>query len=100
MKYIKQFENIDNTIRFKKYIIYKLNNNYFFILEPILYTPTHIQTDKKYLYELIKNKLSYKKYQFYNFDYNRVKNIIYQTDNLKDAKEVIFSLSATKKYNL
>ena len=102
MKHIKKFEDIntDNTIRYKKYILYKLNNNAYVILEPTEYLQTHIQTNKLYTYTLNLNKLKRNKNQYFNFSYERGKNVIYDSNDIKDIKDVTLSLYNADKYNL
>ena len=103
MKYIKKFEelNADSIDKYKKYVLYKANSNTYFILEPVAYLPTYIEANKKYTYLLNKNKLKHNRYQYYNFNYDKGdKNIVYQSDDLNEVKDMALALSDISKYNI
>ena len=100
MRHIKTFEEVDNTKRYKKYVLYKANENTYFILEPTNYLPSYIETNKLYTYTLLLNKLKRNKHQYYNFNYERDRNVIIDSDDLQSLKDTILTLKDAGKYNL
>jgi len=103
MKYIKKFESTDMMTelpKLKKYVLYKANTNTYFILEITGYENTYIATKKLYIYTLLLDKLRKGKHQYYNININRVHEIVYDSDNLKDVVDIIPTLKEIDKYNL
>jgi len=100
MKYIKQYEDISDFPVLNKYLLYKANNNTYFILEVTGYENNFIATKKLFIYTVLLDKLKRGNHQYYNMGINSISGIIYQSDNLTDIKDTIQSLKNIDKYNL
>ena len=105
MKYLKTYEEIDQTT-YKKYMLYKANEETYFVLEVEKFFETidqeFISTKRKYKYIMSLDKLEkVERYHYFNFQPLRDdKSIIYQSDKLKDVLDVIPVLTQQPKFNL
>ena len=117
MKYLKTYEEIDQTL-YKKYMLYKANEETYFVLEVEKFfnredyygddeegeiiDQEFISTKKKYKYSMLLDKLEkVGRHHYFNFEPWRDDNsIIYQSDNLKDVLDVIPVLRQQPKFNL
>ena len=105
MKYLKTFENI-NEPEFKKYFVIKSHNKIqetYFVLEFVkIDEDSTVYTNKLYTYNLNEDELKRNKDQFYRFNNTDEirNNVIYQTDDLKNAIDVVKSLNRVNTYNL
>ena len=95
MKYLKTYENFKEI---KKYVLLKANSNIYFILEVIDIKKDYIETKKLYYYTKVFDKLI-KQYAWFNLRPDD-SDIIYQSDNLKDVKNILLTLNDTETYNL
>ena len=117
MKYLKTYEEIDQTT-YKKYMLFKSSENIYFILEVDKFfnredyygdeeegetiVQEFISTKKKYKYIMSLDKLEkVGRYHYFNFQPLRDdKSIIYQSDKLKNVLDVIPILKQQPKFNL
>lgn len=110
MKYIKTFEIVFNDIKLSKYLLTQKPNNtdIYFVLEV---SPEQlkfagyediINTKKLYTYTKSKNYLKKGKHQHFNITKNELDkiNIVYQSDNLQNVKDVLPTLNYMDKYNI
>jgi len=109
MKYIKQYEDkIEDRILLRdlkfpvldKYLLYKANNTFYFILEVTGYEDNYIATKKLFIYTVLTDRIKRGSHQYYNIGINNINNIIYQSNNLKEVKDAIPILKNLDKYNI
>jgi len=101
MKYIKLFESITNSSEFKNYLVYKVNNDIYFILQYIYNISNYeVITKKCYLYSKILNNTVFQKGAYCFNTPDNVKNIIYQSDDIEDCISVLPTLQDIEKFNL
>ncbi len=110
MKYIKAYEDIsgfpilvEGTVLYK-YILYKANENTYFILEVTDYVngygPNYIACKKLFIYTILIDRLRKGKHQYYNIGINKFNEIIFQSNNLQEVKDSIKTLKNYNKFNL
>ena len=111
MKYIKTFENTDEDINIKKYLVTVFYNKVIKIFENIDEDENFVKLKVLYSWEAINDPLltknlslpPYKEFivkknqKYIDYWFNDVK---YQTDSIKDALEMSKILSNSLKYNL
>lgn len=111
MKHIKTFEHNNNRFEYGDYIIYQKinwkNEKYPLTIMSINGTPGPIGTKYDYytineLYELIDGELMWiSSFDPKQIEQNRLEeNTVYHTKTLEDAKNMIFVINNSRKYNI
>jgi len=112
MKYIKTFE-ASNLPELKKYLVILSNNELrekiYYILEYVSFSVnysnsvliSYVNTKKLYTYDLNNDKLKKNKDQFFNANPNTIESqLVYQSNDLNSAIDVVKSIKTASKYNL
>lgn len=107
MKHLKTYENTITTEYepdLSKYIIWSTPKDspvFYQIVEIISKFEKTARIKILYTYTIEKNKLTVENMNPYTKEYDIIKkSIVYQTDTLEDALDILPKLNTTQKYNL